>query len=69
MADPMAKMSEDTDEVDADSETKSIAAALIKLSTMLQVPGLAAHAPLASVSHLPAQLVRAVSCLDSPWHP
>jgi hypothetical protein len=37
MADPMAKMSEETDNVGADSETKSIAASLIKLSTMLQI--------------------------------
>ena len=36
MADPMAKMSED-ETGDTDGETKSIASALIKLSTMLQI--------------------------------
>ena len=36
MADPMAKMQEDAD-YEADSETKAIASALIKLSTMLQI--------------------------------
>eukprot|EP00960_Hanusia_phi_P009218 266236-Hanusia_phi.AAC.5 len=37
MADPMARMNAETEIIDGDAETKSIAAALIKLSTMLQI--------------------------------